>query len=236
MCNCQPSALLRRIQLLTIVMVNLLAFTSAHADPITVNGSVTLTNNPPPSRPATVSLAGQNFSANAILVNGGFGLSACGLTGGPCTGASLSWEGGGSDLQGSFTLDGVTFPTNINNQLHLSFSSVTFAIPPEFFSAPAIRITAPFTFLGILSTPLFPERTFLTGEGTVDVFLVNQTIGGITGFFLDHAAYNFGPRAPALTIEPVPEPMTIVLFISGLAGMAVRLRSGNNRLKSNNRS
>ena len=89
--NCRMSPLSRGIQLFGIVMVSLFAFTSAQADPIVVSGSVTVTNSPPPSRPATVMLSGQNFSANALLENGSFGLAACGQLAGPCTGASLSW-------------------------------------------------------------------------------------------------------------------------------------------------
>ncbi|HEY6242347.1 MAG TPA: PEP-CTERM sorting domain-containing protein, partial [Pyrinomonadaceae bacterium] len=111
------------------------------------------------------------------------------------------------------------------------FSSVTFVIPPEFFSAPAIRITAPFTFTGVVSTFSPPESALLTGEGTVHVLLVNQTIGGSTGFFLDHADYIFGARASGLTIEPVPEPTTILLLVSGLAGAAARLGFANKRLR-----
>lgn len=129
----------------------------------------------------------------------------------------------------SFPVDafnGVSFIPDANNQLSLMFSSITFVIPPEFLNSSAIQIPAPFTFSGHLSTILFPmEPVTLSGEGTVNVLLVNRTIAGFNGFFLDHADYVFGPRAPGLTIEPTPEPATIFLLASGLAGALLRLKN-----------
>jgi hypothetical protein len=64
----------------------------------------------------------------------------------------------------------------------------------------------------------------LSGEGTVNLLLVNRTIGGFNGFFLDHADYVFGQQASGLTIEPIPEPATILFLASGLVGAIMRLR------------
>lgn len=225
----KPS-LLRVVQLFAIVIVCLLSVTPAHADPIViVSGNVSLTTNTPPLKPAFVSLTGQNFSVNAVLVNGGFGLGVCGTTAGPCTSASLSWSGGGGDLTGTFTLNGIVFPSGLFNQVGLTFNSVTFTIPPEFFGASAIVITAPFTLTGVVFTRNPDQQAFLTGEGTVRVLLVHQTLGGLNGFFLDHADYVIGPQAPGLTIAPVPEPVTILLLATGLGGTALRLRFGRKR-------
>jgi hypothetical protein len=62
------------------------------------------------------------------------------------------------------------------------------------------------------------------------LFLVRQTNGGFTGLFLYGAQYHFGETVPGVTFEKeTPEPTTIVLFLSGLAGTIVRLRYKGNR-------
>jgi hypothetical protein len=119
----------------------------------------------------------------------------------------------------------MSFVPNAINPLTLMFNSITFVIPPEFLSASAIQITAPFTFSGHFGRTSFPtEPVVLSGEGTVNLLLVNRTIAGFNGFFLDHADYVFGPPVSGLTIEPVPEPATILLLASGLVGTMMRLR------------
>lgn len=217
-------------QLFAIVIVGLAAATAAYSDPIVITGgSATIFQTPFPHAPIT--LTGQNFSANVVAVNGNFGVADCHFT--PCTGASLSWTSSGTDLQGTFTVNGMVFPSNINNQLFLQFNSATFVIPPEFLGAPAILITAPFTLSGLIFSASLPATIPLTGEGTVHLFLVRQDFGGpLSGFFLDHADYIFGPRVSGLTIEPVPEPMTILLFLSGLSGTAIHLRQRRRRMAS----
>lgn len=217
----------RLVQLFAIVIVGFLPVASAHADPITitgVSGIATLVNAGISPR-ATVNIAGDGFSASVVTFNGAFGLSAC-VTGRAtgCTSANLGWFS--SDLGGTVTFNGVAFTPTALDQLALTFNSITFVIPPEFLNSSAIQITAPFTFSGHFSRFQFPtEPIILSGEGTVNLLLVNRTtIGGFNVFFLDHADYVFGPRASGLTIEPVPEPATILLLASGLAGTLLRLR------------
>ena len=222
----QVSSTSRLVQLFAIVIVGFLPVASAHADPITitgVSGIATLVNSSP-SASGTVNIAGDGFSASVNTFNGSFGLGACTtgrVTG--CTSANLGWFS--SDLAGTITFNGATFIPTALNQLSLTFNSITFVIPPEFLNSSAIQITAPFTFSGHFSRVQFPtEPVILSGEGTVNLLLVNRTIGGFNGFFLDHADYVFGPRASGLTIEPIPEPATILLLASGLAGTLLRLR------------
>lgn len=214
------------IQLFAVIVIGFLPLASARADPITitgVSGIATLVNSAPSAR-GMVNIAGDGFSATVNTFNGNFGLAPCTtsrVTG--CTSANLGWFS--SDLGGTITFKGISFIPDANNQLALMFSSITFVIPPEFLSSAAIQITAPFTFSGHFGSIRFPnEPVTLLGEGTVNVLLVNRTIAGFNGFFLDHADYVFGPKASGLTIEPIPEPATILLLASGLAGALMRFR------------
>ena len=50
---------------------------------------------------------------------------------GPCPGASLNYSGTGSDLQGTFTINGMVFTSSVIDSLSLQFHSVSFVIPPD---------------------------------------------------------------------------------------------------------
>jgi len=217
---------LRLLKLFAIVVIAFLPLRSTYGDPIIINGvtgSATLANGSGSVR-GTATIAGDGFAAGVATFNGAFGLAPCSIarvTG--CTTANLGWFS--SDLAGGVTANGITFTPDALNQMFLRFTSITFVIPPEFLNSSAIRITAPFTFSGGVSSIQFPTTPLvLSGEGTVTLFLVNRTFGGINGFFLDHADYVFGAQASGLTIEPVPEPAAILLLASGLAGTIMRLR------------
>jgi hypothetical protein len=219
------------IKLCSIVFLSLLPLASAHADPIVLSGSATVVNAAPNVR-ATVNVNGSNatttFAANVTAHPGLFGLRVCsestaGMTNG-CTSAGLGWTSSGTDISGTVTVNGVNFSADVINQLGLNFNSFTFTIPPELLSANAFKITAPFTFTGLFASPSLSEVLDLTGQGTVTVFLSRRTVGLFPGIYLDQAIYLFGPQASGVTVEAVPEPATMVLLLSGLAGTALRFR------------
>ena len=219
------------VKLLSIVLFSLVTVVSAQADPIVLSGSATVFNAAPNVK-ATVNVNGSNatttFAANVTANPGLFGLRVCsestaGLTNG-CTTAGLGWTSSGSDIGGTVTVNGVNFSAGVINQLALNFNSFSFTIPPELLSANAFKITAPFTFTGLFSSPSLSDALDLTGQGTVTVFLSRRTVGMAPGIYLDSAIYTFGPQAAGVTVEAVPEPATMVLLLSGLAGTALRFR------------
>lgn len=219
------------LQVLALVTFSLAASATVRADPITLSGSFIVVNGQFFGPSGTANLAGQNFSANVTDFGanfGNFGISPCsrsiGGLNGPCTGANLNYVGFSSDLTGSFTVNGMVFTSGVVHSLNFQFNSVSFPIPPEFLDDSAVLITAPFTFTGLASSPAFVETLSLQGEGTVQLLLTRQTVNSFTGLFLDHADYNFGPTVSGVTIQSVPEPATLVLFFSGLAATAVRVR------------
>jgi hypothetical protein len=215
-----------------LAAISLLPLVSAQADPIVLSGSATVFNAAPNVK-ASVNINGSNatttFSATNILASPGlFGLRVCsestaGMTNG-CTTAGLGWTSSGSDVSGTVTVNGVNFTAGVINQLALNFGAFSFTIPPELLSANAFRITAPFTFTGIFSSPSLSEALDLTGQGTVTVFLSRRTVGCCSGIYLDQAIYTFGTTVEGITVEAVPEPTTMLLLMSGLAGTALRLR------------
>ena len=218
-------------QLFLLLVIGLVPFASAQADPIVLSGSATVFNFSPNVR-ATVNVNGSNattnFAANVTARPGLFGLRVCsestaGMTNG-CTTAGLGWTSSGTDISGTVTVNGVPFSADVINQLGLNFNSFTFVIPPELLSANAFKITAPFSFTGLFASPSLSEVLDLTGQGTVTVFLSRRTVGCCSGIYLDQAIYTFGPTVEGVTVEAVPEPATILLLVSGLAGTALRFR------------
>ena len=213
------------LRLLAIVTFLLATIATAHADPIVVSGTATLTNGISSAARGPVNLTGTNFSASVFSVGGNFGLAHCstflaGLNG-PCTSANVGWVSIGTDVSGTFTVNGMTFTSDVINQMNLTFTGPSFVIPSELLGAAAVEITAPFSFTGLAASPALSEIVMLQGQGTVHVVLVQRTIGIFSGFFLDHADYVFGSTASGVTVREVPEPMTLLLLASGLGGAAI---------------
>jgi PEP-CTERM motif len=223
------------IQVFAIAAFSLAAFGTVHADPIIVSGSATLVNGAFFGPAITFNISGSNFEASNVEDPGGidhfghFGISPCSrsvapLNGGPCTTANLGYSGTGDELTGTFTVNGMTFAADVINTLNFQITSPTFVIPPELLNEPSLLITAPFTFTGLAGGACC-QAVELAGQGTVTLLLTRQTVGGFTGLFLDNAQYVFGETVPGVTIQTeVPEPATMVLLLSGLAGTIVRLR------------
>lgn len=224
-------SLTKSIQIFAMVIFSLAAVATVHADPITVTGTATVVNGQIFGPSITFNIAGENFSAN-VFDSGGFdrfmhfGIWPCTSVHGTnhaCTGANNGYSSQ-SDLRGPFTFNGLNFNASVINALNFQITSPSFIIPPEFSDEGAVVVTAPFGFVGLVLISQTGEVIQLDGQGTVRLLLTRQTVGEITGLFLDHADYTFGPTVEGVTVEPVPEPTTLVLLFSGLAGVAVRGR------------
>lgn len=218
-------------KVVTFVFAVFLFTTVAHADTIVVNsGTVTLVPGPGKAQGVKTNpfvISGANFSANISGTDGLYGLKSCSPIPGdhpPCTSVSAGWSASGTSVFGNFTLNGVTHPTDVFNSLSLGFFVDTIVIPPELLNASGLKIIAPFTFSG-LAHPFGGSDTDLTGEGTVTIFLVRTTAGQFTGLFLDQAIFTFGPTPDGITVQETPEPATLVLLVSGLAGTGMWRKS-----------
>jgi hypothetical protein len=230
-------SLMKSIQAFAVVILGLTAFATVQADPITVTGTATSVPGVIFGPSIVFNLTGQNFSAN-VRDDGGvdrfmhFGFWPCTIQAGsvtPCTTANAGYSSQ-SDLRGPFTINGQNFNASVIDSLNFQLTSPTFVIPAEFLDDGAILITAPFSFLGSASTQI-GVTIQLDGQGTVRLLLTRQTVGDITGLFFERADYTFGQTVDGVTIESVPEPATLVLLFSGLAGVAARVKYRSRRLR-----
>ena len=227
----------RFINVLAILIIGLSAVETAHADPIVVSGNAVVVNGPIFGPTIGFNLTGQNFSASLNYNNDPasimhFGIWPCSRTGvglqGPCTTANNGYTGQ-SELLGPFTFNGQDFQASVINAVNVQLTSPTFVIPPEFLDDAAVVVIAPFGFVGSISIAQTGELIELEGQGTVRLLLTRQTIGSITGLVLERADYTFGSTVEGVTVESVPEPATLVLLFTGLAGVAARVRQRSRR-------
>jgi hypothetical protein len=203
------------------------------ADPIEVSGGpITVINGPSTLNRVVTEpfvLTGTNFTANINSVVAGFGLADCAFRpiGGvpPCSTANLGFSATGTDVQGSFTLNGQTAPISVVNSLGLFVTAPTFVIPLELIDAAAVEVIAPFSLSGTAALINGPQAS-ITAAGTVRLLLTRQTHGNFTGLYLSNAVYTFGAVAEGVTIQEVPEPITLLLFGTGLGVMGLLKKRG----------
>jgi hypothetical protein len=105
-------------------------------------------------------------------------------------------------IRGTLTLNGATY-TNVGG----AFQFTT----PTFQLSGAGDVSAPFTMVGTLDA----QNISLTGQGTVTA-RVDRAFTDL--FFVDRIVYSFSPPQAAPVI---PEPSSVLLVASGLAGLGL---------------
>jgi PEP-CTERM motif len=220
------------VKIVRLIFLLLLLTPAVSADPITItSGTIVVVpvsgfSNGVRTLPFTIS--GMNFSGSFSQAAGVFSLSACSAVSGinpPCNTANGSWLSIGSDNFGSFTLNGTTYASNVLNQISLFVSTFDIVVPPELQNNPnGVMATAAFGFSGVINT-LDGQHADLIGQGTFSLLLRQMNSGPFTGLYLERAVYTFGPAPEGITVQAVPEPATILLLLSSLAGAGMWRRS-----------
>ena len=201
-----------------LLLLMLFAFSpEVRADDVVVTGGGLSTGDTTGGR---FTFTGVNFSFSGGV---GYGPSTCG----PCVPGqqrSISNFNVGLDIYGgAATYNGVNF-ARVNYEGQLRFTG-SFLVPTD--GSLLVTLTTPFTFTGFLrgctgsvisncQGEVF--STSLSGQGFATLQLTGVYFNGGVLYSLNSVSYDFQPTAA------VPEPATILLLGSGLAGAAASVR------------
>ncbi|HEX7176547.1 MAG TPA: PEP-CTERM sorting domain-containing protein [Pyrinomonadaceae bacterium] len=202
------------ISCITLVFL-LLAASEARADTVEItSGFVSIGGVYPPGRGTfrtiNFSLAGDNFTFNGTEVDGTTQqVTTC--TFGPCPAGTLINSSSVVRLQGvgSATINGLFYPITQPLGSLLTFTGESISIPSS--GEPVIFITTPFTMTGTLNVVVPPGTSVFSATAVGSGFATLTLRQFESGYVLTTIRYDFQ--------RPIPEPSTIILLCTGLAGV-----------------
>jgi hypothetical protein len=181
----------------------------------------------------TFDFAGEGISARGTdekLGGAGQSLSCLACAPGQTLAATFRITQFTTSYFGSATYNGMSYAPVWFNGSRFDLAIAPVEIP--FDTPDTFTLTSAFTLSGTLAGATFPPPTpifsmTLSGQGIATITMSRININGIIGYGINSVSYTFQPAA-------VPEPATLLLLGTGLAGVAERMR--RKRRKASGRS